>query len=199
MGNNADKKHEMTKDNGIQVTYKHRERLPPHQGHACGLRMLLHIGYGLRPLGRVPLRRKAARENLRARRRQVAHARTVARPLAEPSRRGARTRKAFPLADKSAYHYYADFAEKGYYNRVISGNVNQTVRVDSVVCDFSRHPYKTVTYARLIIIRQSNVTERSLVTSCSLRNTGRSDGNPNGFIIEHLAILENKDIMTTER
>ena len=71
--------------------------------------------------------------------------------------------------------------------------------MDSVVCDFSRHPYKAVTYARLIIIRQSNVTERSLVTSCSLRNTGRSDGNPNGFIIEHLAILENKDIMTTER
>lgn len=56
-----------------------------------------------------------------------------------------------------------------------------------------------MTYARLIIIRQSNVTERSLVTSCSLRNTQRSDGNPNGFIMEHLAILENKDIMTTER
>lgn len=107
--------------------------------------------------------------------------------------------RALLLADKSAYHYYADFAEKGYYNRVISGNVNQTVRVDSVVCDFSRHPYKAVTYARLVIIRQSNVTERSLVTSCSLRNTQRSDGNPNGFIIEHLAILENKDIMTTER
>ena len=111
----------------------------------------------------------------------------------------ANVNRALLLADKSAYHYYADFAEKGYYNRVISGNVNQAVRVDSVVCDFSRHPYKAVTYARLIIIRQSNVTERSLVTSCSLRNTQRSDGNPNGFIMEHLAILENKDIMTTER
>ena len=29
--------------------------------------------------------------------------------------------RALQLADKSAYHYYVDFAEKGYYNRLISG------------------------------------------------------------------------------
>ncbi|UVQ23573.1 conjugative transposon protein TraK [Bacteroides thetaiotaomicron] len=70
------------------------------------------------------------------------------------------------LADKSAYHYYVDFAEKGYYNRLISGNINQVVRVDSVVCDFSGYPYRARTYARQMIIRESNVTERSLVTDC---------------------------------
>ena len=176
--------------------------------------MLLHTGYGLRPLGRVPLRREAARVALSQdlSQNRPAEAREHVRRFHElffglsPQKEAIETNinRALLLADKSAYHYYADFAEKGYYNRVISGN--------SVVCDFSRHPYKAVTYARLIIIRQSNVTERSLVTSCSLRvterslvtscslrNTGRSDGNPNGFIIEHLAILENKDIMTTER
>ena len=31
------------------------------------------------------------------------------------------------LADKTAFNYYKDLAEKGYYNRVISGNVTQTV------------------------------------------------------------------------
>lgn len=107
--------------------------------------------------------------------------------------------RALQLADKSAYHYYVDFAEKGYYNRLVSGNINQVVHVDSVVCDFSGYPYKAVTYARQLIVRQSNVTERSLVTSCELRNASRSDDNPNGFIIEHLVILENKDIRSVER
>ena len=54
-------------------------------------------------------------------------------------------------------------------------------------------------YARQMIIRESNVTERSLVTTCSLQNTGRSDDNPNGFIIEQFTILENRDIRSTER
>ena len=53
--------------------------------------------------------------------------------------------------------------------------------------------------ARQMIIRQSNVTERSLVTDCHLVNTGRSDDNPNGFMIEGLTILENKDLITTKR
>ena len=61
--------------------------------------------------------------------------------------------RALQLADKSAYHYYVDFAEKGYYNRLISGNINQVVRVDSVVCDFSGYPYRARTYARQMIIR----------------------------------------------
>ena len=39
--------------------------------------------------------------------------------------------------DKSVYHYYSDFAEKGYYNRIIAGNINQVLTVDSVVCDLS--------------------------------------------------------------
>ena len=107
--------------------------------------------------------------------------------------------RAMALADKSAYNYYSDYVEKGYYNRIIAGNVNQVLRVDSIVCDFNDYPYTAKTYARELIIRQSNVTERSLITSCRLSNTNRSDDNPNGFIIEGLTILENKDIITTKR
>ncbi|MBB4045757.1 conjugative transposon TraK protein [Bacteroides reticulotermitis] len=107
--------------------------------------------------------------------------------------------RALQLADKSAYNYYVDFSEKGYYNRLISGNINQVLQVDSVVCDFTGYPYRMKTYARQLIIRESNVTERSLVTGCDLQNTVRSDDNPNGFIIEHFTILENKDIRSTER
>ena len=107
--------------------------------------------------------------------------------------------RALQLADKSAYHYYVDFAEKGYYNSLISGNINQVVRVDSVVCYFSGYPYRARTYARQMIIRESNVTERSLVTSCRLLNASRADDNPNGFTIEGFTVLENRDIRSMER
>ena len=108
-------------------------------------------------------------------------------------------KRALLLADKSAYNYYSDFAEKGYYNRLIAGNINQVLQVDSVVCDFDGYPYKVNTYARQMIIRASNVTERSLVTSCRLLNANRSDDNPNGFTIESFTILENKDLQTIKR
>lgn len=73
------------------------------------------------------------------------------------------------------------------------------VQVDSVVCDFNNYPYTAMTYARQMIIRESNVTNRTLVTTCKLSNVSRSDDNPNGFMIEGFTILENKDINTIKR
>lgn len=64
-------------------------------------------------------------------------------------------KRALLLADKSVYNYYADFAEKGFYNRIIAGNINQVLQVDSVVCNFDRYPYEARTYARQMIIRES--------------------------------------------
>ena len=108
-------------------------------------------------------------------------------------------KRALLLADKSAYNYYSDFAEKGYYNRIIAGNINQVLKVDSVVCNFNSYPYQARTYAKQMIIRASNVTERSLVTTCRLLNSSRSDDNPNGFTIEGFTIVENKDLQTVKR
>ena len=108
-------------------------------------------------------------------------------------------KRALLLADKSAFNHYTDFAEKGYYNRVISGNINQRVMIDSVSCDFDSYPYRAVTYARQLIIRESNVTERSLVTRCRLLNSVRSDNNPHGFILEAFEIIENKDLKVMKR
>lgn len=108
-------------------------------------------------------------------------------------------KRALLLSDKSAFNYFNDFSEKGYYNRIISGNINQVVQIDSVVCNFDTYPYKATTYARQMIIRESNVTERSLITTCNLLNSVRSDNNPQGFTIEAFTIVENKDIKTTKR
>lgn len=107
--------------------------------------------------------------------------------------------RAMVLCDKSAFNYYKDMAEKGYYNRIISGNIIQNVIVDSIRCNYDKYPYQVATYARQIIIRESNVTERSLITSCQLLNTSRSEDNPHGFFMENFEIKENKDILTVGR
>ena len=107
--------------------------------------------------------------------------------------------RAFMLCDKSAFNYYKDLAEKGYYNRIISGNINQRVVLDSIQCNFEVYPYEVVTFGRQYIVRQSNITERSLVTSCTLQNSVRSDNNPQGFLMEHFVVRENRDIQTIKR
>lgn len=107
--------------------------------------------------------------------------------------------RALMLVDKSAFKYYQDMAEKGYYNRLISGNINQILQVDSISLDLDSYPYRAVTYARQMIIRASNITERSLTTRCNLINSVRSDNNPHGFTMERFEIIENKDLRVLER
>ncbi|TQM21722.1 conjugative transposon protein TraK [Chryseobacterium aquifrigidense] len=108
-------------------------------------------------------------------------------------------KRAFNLADQSAFNYYKDLQEKGYYNRIISGNIQQRIEVDSVVANFESYPYAIKTYSRQFIIRSSNLTIRNLITNCSLVNSVRSDSNPQGFTIEKFNVLENRDVETVER
>ncbi len=107
--------------------------------------------------------------------------------------------RAFQLADKSAYQYYNDLKEKGYYSRLLSSNTSQIIEIDSVQCNFDKHPYSVKTFARQLIVRESNVTERSLISTCRLRNSVRSDNSPHGFIIEKFTVTENKDIRDYDR
>lgn len=107
--------------------------------------------------------------------------------------------RALFLVDKSAFKYYQDMSEKGYYNRIVSGNINQIIQVDSIACNFDVYPYKATIYARQMIIRASNVTERSMVTRCDLINSVRSDNNPHGFTMERFEIIENRDLRTLDR
>ncbi|MBS5978499.1 MAG: conjugative transposon protein TraK, partial [Dysgonomonas mossii] len=70
---------------------------------------------------------------------------------------------------------------------------------DSISCNLDVYPYQVATYARQMIIRESNITERSLITTCKLLNSVRSDNNPHGFTIEAFEIRENKDIRVLDR
>lgn len=108
-------------------------------------------------------------------------------------------KRAFNLADQSAFNYYKDLAEKGYYNRIISGNIQQRIEIDSVSANFDSYPYQVQTFAKQFIYRSSNLTKRSLITSCLLVNSVRSDNNPQGFTMEKFNVIENKDIETVDR
>lgn len=78
-------------------------------------------------------------------------------------------------------------------------NVAQRIEVDSISCNFNHYPYEVVTYARLSIIREKSITERSLVTKGRLLNSTRSDNNPHGFIFEAFRVVENKDLRVYDR
>lgn len=108
-------------------------------------------------------------------------------------------KRAFNLADQSAFNYYKDLSEKGYYNRIISGNIQQRIEIDSISANFDSYPYQVQTFAKQFIYRSSNLTKRSLITSCVLVNSVRSDNNPQGFTMEKFNVIENKDIETVNR
>lgn len=107
--------------------------------------------------------------------------------------------KALYLADLSAKRQYDNLKESGYYINIISGNVSQTINVDSVVVDINQSPYYFRCYATQRIIRTTSVVARSLITTGYLRNVSRSDNNPHGFLIERWRTIENKDIKIQNR
>lgn len=107
--------------------------------------------------------------------------------------------RAFNLADKSAYEYSQDLAEKGYYSRLVSANISQQMIVDSVVFQGNGYPYQVKTFARQYVIRESTMSEYDFVSSCQVLNASRSDVNPHGLIIEKFVVLENNLVETRKR
>lgn len=107
--------------------------------------------------------------------------------------------KALYLADISAKQQYDNLRENRYYSNIISGNISQTIEVDSIAIDLNSYPYHFTYYSKLRILRATSIVIRSLITEGHLRNVARSDNNSHGFLIERWNTLENKDIKTINR
>lgn len=107
--------------------------------------------------------------------------------------------KALYLADASAKRQYDNLKENRYYSNVISGNISQTIDIDSIRIQVERYPFYFRCFARQRLIRTTSIVTRSLVTEGYLRNVSRSDHNPHGFLIENWSTLENKDVKTENR
>lgn len=107
--------------------------------------------------------------------------------------------KALYLADDSAKRIYDDLKENNFYSGIISGNISQTIQIDSVSVDISDYPYRFKCYARQNIIRTTSILKRSLLTEGALRNVSRSDNNPHGFLIERFNTIDNRDLAVENR
>lgn len=108
-------------------------------------------------------------------------------------------RKALYLADESAKQAYDNLRESNYYSNVVSGNVSQTITIDSIQVNTNVSPYYFRFYGKQEITRPSSVTIRSLVTEGQLRNVRRSDNNSHGFLIEKWVTIANDDLNTKAR
>ena len=107
--------------------------------------------------------------------------------------------KALYLADASAKKQYDNLRENSYYANIISGNVSQEIRVDSIRIDTDQYPFYFRCNAVQRIIRATSIVTRSLITEGYLRNVQRSDNNPHGFLIERWTTIENNDIKSENR
>ena len=107
--------------------------------------------------------------------------------------------RAFNLADRSAFEYSQDLAEKGYYARIVSANISQQMLVDSVVFVGSGYPWQVKTYARQYVVRESKVSLYSFVSTCQVLDGRRSDVNPHGLLIEKFKVIQNDLIETRKR
>lgn len=107
--------------------------------------------------------------------------------------------KALYLADGSAKKMYESLKENNYYTGIISGNVSQSINVDSVQVNINEYPFYFRCFSTEKITRLTSITIRSLITEGYLRNVSRSDNNPHGFLIERWNTIENKDLKTIIR
>lgn len=107
--------------------------------------------------------------------------------------------RALSLADNSASDQFLRLKEDGFYDRVIAAGITCEIRMDSVVVDDSRYPYRVTAYGKTSIVRSSNITFRNLETTCELVNCARSERNPHGFLLEKWKITDNTDIKVVER
>jgi len=102
--------------------------------------------------------------------------------------------KALYLADGSAKTAYDNLKEAGYFNNLVSGNINQQVQVDSIRLDLNTYPYGFTCYATEKLIRATSTVTRRLVTQGKVSDLkSETDNNPHGFLIQGWEILQNND------
>ena len=103
--------------------------------------------------------------------------------------------KALYLADGSAKTAYDNLKEAGYFNNLVSGNINQQVQIDSIRLDLNAYPYGFTCYATEKLIRATSTVTRKLITQGRVSDLkSETDNNPHGFLIQGWEILQNNDV-----
>lgn len=96
-------------------------------------------------------------------------------------------------ADRSAYDYYNDIQEQGFYRRIYQAQAIQEIQVDSVRVNMRTYPYKVVANSSLYVTRPTVIVKSRLVTTFTMIDTPREPGNLNGLKIENFVVVTNKE------
>ena len=107
--------------------------------------------------------------------------------------------RALLMSDRSAYNYWQDLSERGFYSRLVSANISQTFSADSIRTDMASYPYGAEVFGKLYLIRESNITLYNVHTTCRLVDVGRSTDNPHGLMIEQFRVVSNDKVETRRR
>lgn len=107
--------------------------------------------------------------------------------------------RALTLSDESAYDYWRDLSERGYYQRLVSANISQQMVVDSVKVDMQNYPYTARTFGTIYVLRESNITAFGFESQCQLVDAERTAVNPHGLMIEKFSVTRNENLGTKPR
>lgn len=107
--------------------------------------------------------------------------------------------RALVMSDKSAYDYWMDLSERGFFQRLISANISQEFVADSIKVDMLSYPHSVTTYGKLYLLRESNITAYQFESSCRLVDVERSQNNPHGLMIERFVVTRNDNLGTRKR
>ena len=107
--------------------------------------------------------------------------------------------QALHMADRSAYDWWQDQSESGYYARLISANISQEIQIDSVRFSMQQYPYPAPLYGKVFLTRESNITAYDFVSECRLSDVPRSRSNPHGLMVERFTVKRYESLGTRKR
>ena len=107
--------------------------------------------------------------------------------------------QALHMADRSAYDYWQDQSEAGYYARLVSSNISQEIQIDSVQYSMQEYPYPARLFGKVYLTRESNITAFSFVSECRLSDVPRSRSNPHGLMVEKFVVKKYESLGTRKR
>lgn len=107
--------------------------------------------------------------------------------------------QALHMADRSAYDWWRDQSENGYYARLVSANISQEIQIDSVRYSMQTYPYPATLYGKVYLTRESNITAFDFVSECRLSDVPRSRSNPHGLMVERFTVKRYESLGTRKR
>lgn len=107
--------------------------------------------------------------------------------------------QALHMADRSAWDWWQDQSESGYYARLVSANISQEIQIDSVRFSMQDYPYPARLYGKVFLTRESNITAYDFMSECRLSDVPRSRSNPHGLMVERFAVKRYESLGTRKR